>query len=89
VDNAKQPAQAAAPSVLCAVASSKNYSKLLLAFTHFDQVKGLNLPTFVLGALDGASMKWPPDVRAQLNKSVSFVEKSVEPPPVSDAKAAI
>lgn len=46
VDNAEQPIQAAAQSVLRAVASSGNYSKLLLAFTHFDQVKGLNLPTF-------------------------------------------
>jgi hypothetical protein len=125
VDNAEQPAQAAAQSVLRAVASSGNYSKLLLAFTHFDQVKGLNLPTFadkrahvlasvhnylsklkevlnapivaamersiddqsfMLGALDGASMKLPPGVRAQLNKLISFVEKSVEPPPVPDAK---
>ena len=46
VDNAEQPIQAAAQSVLRAVASSGNYSKLLIAFTHFDQVKGLNLPTF-------------------------------------------
>ncbi|MCM2481713.1 hypothetical protein [Burkholderia glumae] len=46
VDNAEQPVQAAAQSVLRAVASSGNYNKLLLAFTHFDQVKGLNLPTF-------------------------------------------
>lgn len=125
VDNAEQPAQAAAQSVLRAVASSGNYSKLLLAFTHFDQVKGLNLPTFadkrahvlasvhnylsklkevlnapivaamersiddqsfMLGALDGPSMKLPPGVRAQLNKLISFVEKSVEPPPVPDAR---
>lgn len=46
VDNAEQPVQAAAQSVLRAVASSGNYNKLLLAFTHFDQVKGLNLPSF-------------------------------------------
>ena len=46
VDNAEQPVQAAAQSVLRTVASSGNYNKLLLAFTHFDQVKGLNLPTF-------------------------------------------
>ena len=46
VDNAEQPIQAAAQSVLRAVASSGNYNKLLLAFTHFDQVKGLNLPNF-------------------------------------------
>ena len=46
VDNAQQPVQAAAQSVLRTVASSGNYNKLLIAFTHFDQVKGPNLPTF-------------------------------------------
>lgn len=46
VDNAKQPIQAAAQSVLRAVAASGNYAKLAVAFTHFDQVTGLNLPTF-------------------------------------------
>lgn len=125
VDNAEQPVQAAAQSVLRAVASSGNYNKLLLAFTHFDQVNGLNLPTYadkrkhvlasvhnylsklkevlsspivaamertiddrscMLGALDGPSMKLPPGVKAQLNKLIDFVEKSVEPPPVPDAK---
>ena len=125
VDNAEQPVQAAAQSVLRAVASSGNYNKLLLAFTHFDQVKGLNLPTFadkrahvlasvhnylsklkevlnapivaamertiddhsfMLGALDGASSKLPPGVKAQLNKLIAVVEKLIEPPPVPDAK---
>lgn len=125
VDNAEQPVQAAAQSVLRAVASSGNYNKLLIAFTHFDKVKGLNLPTFadkrahvlasvhnylsklkevlnapivaamermidnqcfMLGALDGPSMKLPPGVRAQLNMLIAFVENSVEPPPVPDAK---
>jgi len=46
VDNAEQPVQAAAQSVLRSVASSGNYNKLLIAFTHFDQVKGLNLPSY-------------------------------------------
>lgn len=125
VDNAEQPIQAAAQSVLRAVASSGNYNKLLLAFTHFDQVKGLNLPTFVdkrahvlasvhnylaklkevlnapivaamermidghsfmLGALDGPSIKLPAGVKGQLNQLITFVEKSVEPPPIPDAK---
>lgn len=125
VDNAEQPVQAAAQSVLRAVASSGNYSKLVLAFTHFDQVKGLNLPnftdkrahvlasvhnylsklkevlsapivaamertiddkSFMLGALDGSSAKLPPGVKAHLNKLIAFVEKSVEPPPVPNAK---
>jgi hypothetical protein len=43
VDNAEQPIQAAAQAVLRSVASSGNYGKLAIAFTHFDQVKGLNL----------------------------------------------
>ena len=46
VDNAEQPIQAAAQSVLRATASSGNYNKVAIAFTHFDQVKGLNLPKF-------------------------------------------
>ena len=46
VDNAEQPIQAAAQAVLRAVSASGNYGKLAIAFTHFDQVKGLNLPGF-------------------------------------------
>jgi hypothetical protein len=46
VDNAEQPVQAAAQAVLRAVAASGNYGKLAIAFTHFDQVKGLNLGGF-------------------------------------------
>lgn len=46
VDNAAQPIQAAAQSVMRTAAASGYYSKLLIAFTHFDQVKGLNLPGF-------------------------------------------
>ena len=46
VDNAQQPMQAAPLSVLRAVASSGHEAKLAIAFTHFDQIKGQNLPTF-------------------------------------------
>jgi hypothetical protein len=46
VDNAQQPMQAASLAVLRAVASSGHYQKLAIAFTHFDQVKGLNLPGY-------------------------------------------
>jgi hypothetical protein len=63
VDNAQQPMQAAPLSVLRAVASSGHHDKLAIAFTHFDQIKGQNLPTFpekrahvmgsVLNALSG------------------------------------
>ena len=63
VDNAQQPMQAAPLSVLRAAASSGHHGKLAIAFTHFDQIKGKNLPTFpekrahvmasVLNALSG------------------------------------
>ncbi|MDR6496787.1 energy-coupling factor transporter ATP-binding protein EcfA2 [Paraburkholderia terricola] len=125
VDNAEQPVQAAAQSVLRAVASSGNYNKFLIALTHFDQVKGLNLPgyadkrahvlasvhnylsklkevlnapivaameraiddqCFMLGALDGPLNGLPAGVRAQLKALITFVEKSVEPPPIPDAQ---
>lgn len=45
VDSAEQPIQAAAQAVLRSAASSGNYTKLAIAFTHFDQVAGPNLPT--------------------------------------------
>ena len=47
VDNAKQPMQAASLSVLRSVAASGHSEKLLLAFTHFDQIKGPALRTQV------------------------------------------
>ena len=45
VDNAQQPIQAAPLSVIRAVAASGHHRKLAIAFTHFDSVKGANLPT--------------------------------------------
>ncbi len=45
VDNAMQPMQAAPVAALKCIAVSGNVSKLSLLFTHFDQVKGDNLPT--------------------------------------------
>lgn len=46
VDSAKQPMQAAPLSVLRSVATSGHQEKLAIAFTHFDAVKGDNLPGF-------------------------------------------
>lgn len=46
VDNAQQPMQAAPLSVIRAIAASGYQQKLAIAFTHFDNVKGDNLPTF-------------------------------------------
>lgn len=45
VDNAMQPMQAASVAAMRELVSTGNASKLLLAFTHFDEVKGDNLPT--------------------------------------------
>lgn len=45
VDNAMQPMQAATVAAMRELVSSGNASKQVLAFTHFDEVKGDNLPT--------------------------------------------
>ena len=45
VDNAAQPMQAAPVAAMKAVVTSGNASKLLFTFTHFDMVKGDNLPS--------------------------------------------
>ena len=47
VDNAQQPMQAAPLALLRTVGSSGFSRKLAVAFTHFDQVKGANLSSFV------------------------------------------
>lgn len=46
VDNATQPMQAAPVAAVKGVVTSGNASKLLFGFTHFDDVRGDNLPTF-------------------------------------------
>lgn len=46
VDSAAQPMQAAPVAALKSIAASGNGAKLYLVFTHLDQVKGDNLPTF-------------------------------------------
>lgn len=48
VDNAMQPMQAAPVAALKTVVVSGAAAKLHVVFTHFDQVKGPNLPTFSL-----------------------------------------
>lgn len=60
VDNAAQPMQAAACAVLRSLVSSGHESKLLVCFTHFDEVKGDNLvgpearKAHVMGSFDNA-----------------------------------
>jgi len=44
VDNAEQPMQAAPQALVRTLAASGNERKLIVCFTHFDQVKGPNLP---------------------------------------------
>ncbi|WP_419924959.1 Rab family GTPase [Candidatus Poriferisocius sp.] len=44
VDNATQPMQAATLAAMREVVASGNARKLIIAFTHFDEVKGDNLP---------------------------------------------
>ena len=44
VDNAEQPMQAAPQALVRRLAASGNERKLIVCFTHFDQVKGPNLP---------------------------------------------
>lgn len=80
VDNAEQPIQAAAQSVLRAVASSGNYDKLAIAFTHFDQVKGLNLPTFAAKQAH---------VLASVHNSLSKLKEALNAPLVSAMERAI
>ena len=46
VDNATQPMQAAPVAALRSLIPTGNIKKLLMCFTHFDEVKGDNLPTF-------------------------------------------
>jgi hypothetical protein len=125
VDNAAQPIQAAAQSVLRTAAASGHYSKLVIGFTHFDHVRGLNLPTFadkrahvlasvhnylsklretlngpivsamersideqcvLLGGLQGASDLLPTGVKRQLDDMLGFIERTVTPPAIPDAK---
>ncbi|MEI6196861.1 MAG: hypothetical protein WCS42_21300, partial [Verrucomicrobiota bacterium] len=45
VDNSEQPMQAAPQALIRTLAASGNERKLMVCFTHFDQVKGPNLPT--------------------------------------------
>lgn len=45
VDNAAQPMQAAPVAVMREVISTGNARKLILVFTHFDEVRGDNLPS--------------------------------------------
>jgi GTPase SAR1 family protein len=48
VDNAAQPMQAAPTAVLQSLVSSGHHRKLIVCFTHFDEVKGINIPNVAM-----------------------------------------
>ena len=48
VDNATQTMQAAPVVLMKSLAAAGKTSKLMICFTHMDQVKGDNIPTFAL-----------------------------------------
>ncbi|MBI5855732.1 MAG: GTPase domain-containing protein [Nitrospirae bacterium] len=81
VDNAQQPMQAAALSVLRTVCSSGYHEKLAIAFTHFDLIKGHNLPSFadkrshVMGSVTNALSNLKDVLGAPVVKAV---EQSIE-----------
>ena len=80
VDSAKQPMQAAPLSVLRSVATSGHQEKLAIAFTHFDAVKGDNLPGFrakrdyVLGSVKSALGS----LRQEIGDVVFGVERRID-----------
>jgi energy-coupling factor transporter ATP-binding protein EcfA2 len=76
VDSAKQPMQAAPLAVLRSVATGGYAEKLAIAFTHFDQVSGANLPTVsarrehVIGAVRNALASLRNELGATLVRSL-------------------
>ena len=70
VDSATQPMQASAQAVLRSIAASGHDSKAAVLFTHFDQVKGDNLP-------DPAARK--NHVLASLENAINAVDEAVAP----------
>jgi energy-coupling factor transporter ATP-binding protein EcfA2 len=70
VDSATQPMQASTQAVLRSIAASGHDSKAAVLFTHFDQVKGDNLP-------DPAARK--NHVLASLENAINAVDEAVAP----------
>jgi hypothetical protein len=70
VDNATQPAIAGAQAVLRNVVASGHESKLIVTFTHFDQVRGDNLPN--------AEAKRN-HVKASLENAIRGIEEIIRP----------
>ncbi len=68
VDNATQPMVAGAQAVLRSVAASGHESKLVVIFTHFDQVRGDNLPN------EAAKRN---HVRASLDNAINGIDAAI------------
>lgn len=87
VDNATQPMQAAPVAALRSLIQTGNIKKLLMTFTHFDEVKGDNLPNIsakkehVLASVENVMTSLGDDLgpnaertlRAQLNSQCYFL----------------
>lgn len=74
VDSVKNPMQAAPYAVLKSTAISGHYRKLFICFTHFDEVKGDNLPTIqdkvdhVYGSVDNLLGKLETELGYEVKK---------------------
>ena len=93
VDSAAQPMQAAPVAAMKELVSTGNASKLLFAFTHFDEVKGDNLPTtsskarHVLASAENVLSAVGEELgpyaeralRGRMDKACVFLEKIQEP----------
>ena len=77
VDNAEQPMQAAPITALRAVLSSGNVKKLIIAFTHFDQIKAADLANIK----DRQS-----HVLASAESAIRFIGQQLGPQPERDVK---
>ena len=100
VDNATQPMQAAALAAMRELVATGNGRKLILAFTHFDEVKGDNLPNtsekaaHVLASAENVLTAFGEDLgpyaerilRKRLEKARFFLENLQEP--LSEGKSA-
>ena len=101
VDSASQPMQAAPGAVLRSVVSSGHVSKLMICFTHFDTVKGDNLPdqgakkSHVLNSLDNAIMAVGKDlgqraghaIKGSLDENEPFFVSNIQNQLTEKAKA--
>jgi energy-coupling factor transporter ATP-binding protein EcfA2 len=81
VDNAEQPMQAAPLAVVRSVATGGFEDKLAIAFTHFDQVKGPNMPTVAAKRehVVGAARNVLNSLRAEIGQSlVTTLEQGLD-----------